>query len=213
MNVQRSSVLVFVVGLFLLLAMAVRQGTVKAEAADSGLIKGSGSSAHAASYQTLVACPFDSGGGDDNLSRGFYVQSYPGTNLGTVQVIYQSSVSGSYTISMTARAGTYTGTLIGTTHTVAVTLPASTYVTATFDFGGTPVISGTTLAFLQGKVSGPGLAFYNTGPCGFDLSCTLCPGVYQTEGTSAPLDTIRRRSVAVVIAQVQQYVYLPLVMK
>jgi hypothetical protein len=196
---------------FLLLAVLVQQGAVKAKPNDSRFINAV-DSPHA-SYETLVSCPFVSGAGNDNLSRGFYIQIYPGANLGTVQVTYQASVSGTYAISMTARTGTYTGTLIGTTQTASVTLPASTYVTATFDFGGALVISGTAVTFSQGKVNGAGSVFYNTGPCGFDLNCTLCPGVYQTDGTSPPLDTTRRRSVAVTIAQVKHHVYLPLVMK
>ena len=214
MKAQKISALVSVASLFLLLAIAAHQGVVKAEPTDSGFVNGADNPFHATSYQTLVSCPFNSTGGDDRLSRGFYVQSYPGTNLGTVQVTYWTNVAGSYTISMTARDGTYDGPIIGTTQTVTVDLPASTYITTTFDFGGASVISGTTVTFLQAKVSGPGSAYYNTGPCGFDLNCTTCSGVYQTSGTTPPLDIIRRRSVAVMIAQVQQYwLYLPLVMK
>jgi hypothetical protein len=213
MKAQKISALVSVASLFLLLAIAAHQGAVKAEPADSGFINGADSPFHATSYQTLISCPFNSGG-DDRLSRGFYVQGYPGTNLGTVQVTYWTTVAGSYTISMTARDGTYDGPMIGATQIVTVDLPASTYITTTFDFGGASVISGTTVTFSQAKVSGPGSAYYNTGPCGFDLNCTTCSGVYQTSGTMPPLDTIRRRSVAVMIAQVQPYwLYLPLVMK
>ena len=104
---------------------------------------------------------------------------------------------------MTARDGSYDGPIIGTTKTATVDLPATSYIKTTFDFGGASVIPGNTVTFSQAKVSGPGSAYYNTGPCGFDLNCTTCPGVYQTSGTTPPLDTIRRRSVAVMIAQVQ----------
>lgn len=213
MKAQKVGVLVSVVSLLLLLTMAVHQGAVKAVLTDSGSVNGANNPFQAISSQTVVSCPFDSGGGDDNLSRGFYIQSYPGTNIDTVQLTYWTNVAGSYTISMTARAETYDGPIIGTTQTVTVDLLDSTYLTTTFDFGGTAVISGTTVTFSQAQVSGPGSVYYNTGPCGFDLDCTACPGVYQTSGTTPPLDTDRRRSVAVTIAQEKYWLYLPLVMK
>jgi hypothetical protein len=212
MKAQKISALVSVVGLFSLLAVAAHQEAVKAEPADSGFGNGADNPLYATWYQTLVSCPF-SAGVDDKLSRGFYVQNYPGTNLGTVQVTYWTDDAGSYTISMTARDGAYDGPMIGTTQTVTVDLPASTYITTTFDFGGAPVISGTTVTFLQAQASGPDSAYYNTGPCGFDLNCTTCPGVYQTSGTTPPLDTVRRRSVAVRIAQEKYWLYLPLAMR
>jgi hypothetical protein len=194
--------------------MVAQQGAVNAIPTDSGSISSADYPLPASLHQTLISCPF-SAGGDDRLSRGFYVQSYPGTNLGTVQVTYWTGVAGSYSVSMTARDGTYDGPMIGTTRIVTVDLPASTYITATFDFGGASVIPGTTVTFSQAKVSGPGSAYYNTGPCGLDLDCTTCSGVYQTWGTAPPLDTIRRRSVAVTIAQIPPYYwsYLPLAMR
>jgi hypothetical protein len=213
MHAHKISALVSIVILFLLLAIAVYQGAVKVEPAAGGFINGVDNPFYTASYQTVVSCPFNSSGGDDSLSRGFYIQNYPGTYLGTVQVIYWTTTPGSYTISMTARDGAYDGPMIGITQTVTIDLLASTYLTTTFDFGGTAVISGTTVTFSQAQVSGPGSAYYNTGPCGFDLACTACEGVYQTSGMTPPLSTIRRRSVAVMIAQEQYWVYLPLVMK
>jgi len=209
MKAQKIGRLVFL-SIPLILAMAIQAKTGTSTARD--LVNGVDHSAHTASFQTVVSCPVV-GTTCDKLKRGFYILSYPGTNLGTVQVTYWTHVAGSYTISMTARSGTYDGPIIGTTQVITVSLPASTNVTATFDFGGAPVISGTTVTFSQAKVSGPDWVYYNTGPCGFDLNCTTCPGVYQTDGTTPPLDTIRRRSVAVTITQVQQYwLYLPLVM-
>lgn len=162
------------------------------------------------SNQTIISCPVVGSGGD-GIQRGFYVENYPGTNLGTVQLTYWTDVAGTYTISMTARSGTYDGPIIGT-QMVTVSLPASTNVTATFDFGGVPVITGTIVTFSQVKASGPGWVYYNTGPCGFDLSCTACPGIIQTDGTTPPLDTPRRISVGVTITQYWR-LYLPLVIK
>ena len=163
------------------------------------------------SQQTIISCPVVGTGGD-GLSRGFYVESYPGTNLGTVQMTYWTNVAGSYVIAMTARSGAYDGPTIGTTQVVTISLPAETNVTATFDFGGAPVVSGTIVTFSQTKIGGPGSVYYNTGPCG-GLECTACPGIIQTEGTTPPLDTPRRASVGVTITQYQWGLYLPLVIK
>lgn len=204
---------VTVVSMLLLLTVVAPRGPVNAEPTDGGLGRGPGAPVPAASQETVVSCPFRSTAGNDGLSRGFYVVDYPGINLGTVQVIYRTDDAGSYHLSMTARAGAYDGAPIGQTQVITVDLPASTYITATFDFGGAPVTPGTTVTFSQEQVSGPGDVYYNTGPCSFNLECTLCPDVYQTYHTEPPLDTVRRRSVAVTITQVAapHSLYLPVV--
>jgi hypothetical protein len=55
---------------------------------------------------TIFSDPF-AGSGGDNITRGFYLTSYPGTNLSTVTLAYVTNVTGSYTTSLTARLGTY----------------------------------------------------------------------------------------------------------
>ena len=142
----------------------------------------------------VVSCPFGSPGGDD-LSRGFYVTSYPGTNLYSVHVQYNANPSGTYTVSMTANLGAYNGPIIGTTQTLTVNLPStSSEQDVVFNFGGASVPSGSTIAFTQAQVSGPGTAYYNTGS-------GTCSGVFQTNGTTPPLDTVRRNSVGVEISE------------
>jgi hypothetical protein len=95
------------------------------------------------SAQTVVSCP-PNGSGGDQVSRGFYVQSYGGSSLGTVQLTYYTDgTAGAYTVSMTARSGAYDGPLIGT-QTITVNLTANTGTLVTFDFGGAPVVPGST---------------------------------------------------------------------
>lgn len=142
----------------------------------------------------LVSCP-PNGGGGDLITRGFYIQSYPGTSLGTVQLI-DSGSSGSYTVTLTARLGAFDGPLVGTPQTVSFTMGGATPVT--FNFGNVPVPNGSTVTFAQTMVAGPGALFYDIGPCGFG-PCASCPGVVETEDFAPPLSTARRGSVAVTI--------------
>jgi hypothetical protein len=142
----------------------------------------------------IVSCPFGSPGGDD-LTRGFYVTSYPGSNLATVHVQYSASPSGTYTISMTARRGAFNGPIIGSTQTVTVNLPSiSSELDVFFNFGGAPVPPGSTITFTQKQIAGPGTAYFNTGS-------GPCSGVSETNGTTPPLDTVRRNSVGLQISE------------
>ncbi len=164
--------------------------------------------------RVVISCP-PKGSGGDGLSRGFYVEDYPATDLGRVEMVYWAPVEGTYSISMTVRRDTYDGPIVGT-QVITLEMPTRTNVTCTFDFGGVPVPRGSTLTFIQTKVVGPGSVFYNTGPCGDDPNCNACPGIYQTEGTRPPLDTFRRRSVALRItarSSARWITYLPRVVK
>lgn len=155
-----------------------------------------------ASAQQLISCPV-SGPAGDLLFRGFYVQSYPGTNLGTVTLTYTTHVAGTYTISLTARSESYSGAVIGTPQTAAVNLSPSTNTPVTFNFGGALVAQSTIVTFSQTQVSGPpgGSAFFDVGPCDFSPTCQSCPGVIETEDQTPPLSTFRRGSVGVTITQ------------
>jgi hypothetical protein len=137
----------------------------------------------------VVSCPA-SGGGGDLTDRGFYVTGYGAGTLGTVTLQYSAHTVGIYTVSLTANAGAFNGPLIGTwTASAAVATSGDTPIT--FNFGA-PVSLGSTIAFTQALVSGPGSLFFDTGSGG-------CPGVTETNGTLPPLDTPRRDSVALVI--------------
>jgi len=151
---------------------------------------------------TVVSDPF-SGSGGDLLSRGFYVTSYDGTNLGSVTLEYNSDKAGVYVTSLTANLGAYNGPIIGSPETITTTLGlTSTETLVTYNFGGVSVPFGSLITFTQQQISGPEDAFFNVGLCSFDPSCALgTPGVVETDGTTAPLDIFRRGSVGVVITE------------
>jgi Ca2+-binding RTX toxin-like protein len=145
-----------------------------------------------ATAQTVVSCPF-SNSGADSLSHGFFVTQYSGTNLDQVTLQYLTNTAGAKAITLTARAGTYDGPIIGSP-TVAATLPMNMFTPVTFGFGGVAVAQGSTITFSQTSV-GAGTLFYDTG-------VGPCPGVIQTTGTTPPLDSFRRNSVGLTITQV-----------
>jgi hypothetical protein len=143
----------------------------------------------------LVSCPPSGGNTGDLITRGFYIQNYPGPSLGTVQLLDVGS-NGSYTVTLTARLGAFDGPLVGTPQTVSFTMAGATSVT--FNFGNVPVPNGSTITFAQTMVAGPGTLFFDVGPCSFG-PCASCPGVVETEDFAPPLSTARRGSVAVTI--------------
>ncbi len=147
----------------------------------------------------VISCPL--GGGGDEIDRGFYVQNYTAGTIGTVTLTYYTAgTAGSYTLALTMHDGAYDGPVLGT-QTGTFNLTASGGTTATYDFGGVPVPLGHTVAFVQTLVTGPGtIVYFDTGTCGLgDATCTSCPGVVETEATTAPLDTFRRGSVGLTI--------------
>jgi hypothetical protein len=143
-----------------------------------------------ADAQTVVSCPFFGTGGD-LTDRGFYVTNYPGTNIGQVTLAYGTFSAGTYGITLTARAGTYDGPIIGSRTVVVLLTGNSPSTPVSFDFGGAPVTQGSTITFTQSSVGG---ALFDTG-------IGPCPGVTETEGTIPPLDTFRRDSVGLMITQ------------
>jgi RTX calcium-binding nonapeptide repeat (4 copies) len=143
-----------------------------------------------ATAQTVVSCPF--GSGADSLSRGFFVTQYPGTNLDQVTLRYLTNTAGAKAITLTARAGTYDGPIIGS-HTVSATLPMNMFTPVAFGFGGVAVAQGSTITFSQTSV-GAGTLFY-------DVGVGPCPGVIQTNGTTPPLDSFRDDNVGLTITQ------------
>jgi len=150
---------------------------------------------------TTVSCPTNGGG--DQVGRGFYVTNYAGSTLDTVTLTYYpGSGAGNYTVSLTPRLTSFSGTIVGATQTATIDISGGSAV-AVFNFGNAPVPPGSTLTFTQVLVSGPvasPLLFfdYGAGPLG-DIAANTCPGVFETESTSAPLDSQRRASVGVTI--------------
>jgi hypothetical protein len=149
----------------------------------------------------VASCPFD-GQGYVGLEHGFYVTGYPGTNLSLVTLGYSSPTPGLFSISLIARRNSYDGPRIGAIQTATVNVPAPPAETiATFDFGGAPVTPGDTITFAQtwSQLSSIddtfGYLFYDAGRG----SCNN--GVFETEGTSPPLDAVAGAGVGVAIYQ------------
>jgi hypothetical protein len=149
-----------------------------------------------AATSTVVSCPFSTGG--DNISRGFYLSGYGGTNLRTVSLAYTANTAGTYTVTLVAHRGAYNGPVLGTQN-ATLTLNPGFFTTAAFDFGGVAVPTGVTVAFTQSASGGP--LFFNVGPCQPGASCSSCPGVVETTDTTAPLSTTYRQSVGVTVTE------------
>lgn len=143
----------------------------------------------------VAGCSFGDTAGD-NLDRGYYVPSYPGLTLDQVTMYFTGSPAGTYTIELTARTGAFDGALVGTAQ-VTVDL-TSAMAPVTFLFGGVPTSPFVPLTFSMSLVGGPGVVFFDTGPCGSG-GCTSCHNIIETNSTTPPLSSVRRRSVAVSI--------------
>jgi hypothetical protein len=139
-------------------------------------------------------------GGGDFIDRGFYHPAYPGSTLNRVDLWLTTEAAGTYTVAMTARQNTYDGPVLGVaTATAALTPGTSTPVS--FVFTEAAVTSGSTVTFAMTQVSPQGLGVYYSmaqPQCGLaDRGCITFNPTVETEGTSPPLDTFRRRAVAV----------------
>lgn len=143
---------------------------------------------------------FNGGSGGDYLWRGFYLSSYPGTNLNEVTLGYLTFTPGVYTTSLTVRLGAFDGPIIGSTQTITTSL-TDTDTFVTYVFGGAPVPLGSIVTFTQALISGPGTdVYFDTGNGGLGV-----PGpalINETEGTSPPLDTFRRNSVGIIVTEI-----------
>ena len=142
----------------------------------------------------LIDCETTGATGGDQLDRGFYIPTYPGTTLGRVEMFFSADAAGDFTISLTARANTYDGPVIGTA-TAAVTLSAdrNTFVQGTFDFSSAAFAPGSAVTFTLAQASGPNTVVFYEVP---SLGNEACP-IVQTNGTEAPLSTFRRNGVEV----------------
>jgi hypothetical protein len=137
----------------------------------------------------LALCPF-SGGGGDNLTRGFYITNYPGQTLDTVTLSYTPGVEGVRKIRLVARLNAYNGPLLGTVEATAALNAVDNKVT--FVFGNVPTTPGSTITFAQTLLEGNASVTY-------DVGAEPCSNVTQTNGTTAPLSDFRRGSVGLVV--------------
>ncbi len=156
---------------------------------------------------TLVNCPPSSGAGDP-LTQAFYAPKYPGRSLSEVQVYLGSNGVSSaptpYTIQMIAKAGGFTGPVIGTsTVTVYLRGNASQNLPTNFVFAGSPAVTKNSTVTFQFNVltnpNGSTLRF-NVGSCGVgNTQCkTSCP-IIETLDASGTLSTFYRKGCGVTI--------------
>lgn len=139
--------------------------------------------------------------------HGFYVDHLDGTALDSVTLRYYGAGQpvSPYTVTLTARLDAYDGPVVGvpSVQTFFTALPPGTPTTVTFDFGGAAVPPGRRVTFTQVVDAAPlgGTLSLDAGPCAVDDPlCASCPLFTETEDTTPPLSTFRRRSVAAVIA-------------
>ena len=150
---------------------------------------------------TAASCAF-SGSAGDVVDRGIVVKNYPGSNIRSVKIGYAANTAGTYQVTMEIHRGTFDGPTVGTS-TIYLDLPAGgpdfNDVYGQYYFGtasnGTPVSPGDTLAIIH-TVSGPGTLYFDEG------TSTTCGGnIYETVGTTPPLDTQRRNTMGIDIEQ------------
>jgi hypothetical protein len=141
----------------------------------------------------LITCTDSSGFSGDLYYRGFYVPSYPGTSLSTVVLYLHAIEAGTYIMTLTARAGTYNGTVIGS-RTIEVPLSSSFASPTYFSFSQRPrVTRNSRVTFALTLNEGPTDVVYDE-----TQTPSGCP-VVQTNNTTPPLSTFRRNGIAVLI--------------
>jgi hypothetical protein len=142
--------------------------------------------------------------GGDQISRGFYLPSYPGVALTQATLYFSSDVAGRYTFTLTAHKGAYGGQIIGSSNaTVDLIADRFTSTPAAFNFPSPSIVPGTVVAFEITQTAGPSaITFYAVSSCDFSPSCAIPgPAVIETEGTNPPLDTFRRNGVGVTLIE------------
>jgi hypothetical protein len=138
----------------------------------------------------LVSCPPSLAGGD-NLTRGLYIDSFPGSTLHSATGYFGVVGSGDRTIALTARADSFNGTLLGSDTVTVAGVDGDSALAVSFDLGGSSVTTGSIVTFAYSTISDTGGSLSEV----TSSSNALCPLV-QTDSTSPPLDTDRRAGLA-----------------
>ena len=152
---------------------------------------------------TVVSCPFG-GTPQDHADSGIIVTNYPGNNVRRVHIGYGTNATGQYLVTMVIRRGTFDGPVVGMSSIyLDLNENSSTNVDGFFHFGGdfdgAPVTPGDTVTITH-TWSGPGVLFFDAGTGAFDSSGN-CGGVYETIGTSPPIDVEVRGTMGIEIDQ------------
>ena len=155
---------------------------------------------------TAVSCAFG-GSPQDHADSGIVVLNYPGTNIRRLHLGYGANATGQYLITVTIRRGAFDGPIVGQS---SIYLNLNANATGDVDgflhFGGAndgaAVTPGDTLTITH-TWSGPGVLFFDAGAGAFG-SPGNCSGIYETIGTSAPLDVHLRGTFGIQIDQDDQ---------
>jgi len=144
----------------------------------------------AADTPALIDCPWTFPGSEPFIGHGFYVSRFPGKSLTTVTLPLQFTSPGTYQLALTARAGSFVGTLIGTS-IASVTIGSSNlYASASFAFPSPAIAPQSPVVFQGSIVSAPlgTISLLVQTPAG-------CP-VVEVDTLTAPLGVYHRQGVA-----------------
>jgi hypothetical protein len=140
----------------------------------------------------VIDCPwYTPNNGSDFATRGFFSNGYPGTSLKTVTLYLSFPAPGSYSLSLTAIAATFDGTVLGTA-TQSVNASTTDFTAVTFDFGTVAVTQATVVAFKGAVNSKPGGAGAVLMEDVTEADCRLT----ETVDFTAPLSSFRHGGVA-----------------
>jgi hypothetical protein len=141
----------------------------------------------------LYDCPFNNTPGDV-VSRGFVLENFPDNRLGRVTLNYTGTATGTYAVELIARQGQFDGAIVGAETRVFDVSDTATQYPVTFDFHNAPVGQGTDITFTHRIRSQP-----TSSSLSYDVGSSACPDVFQTNGTTPPLDSVRRDRVGILV--------------
>lgn len=149
----------------------------------------------------LIDSPLDptevGSSGGDFYYRGFYINAYPGSSLRAVD-LWMCGDPGVFILTLTIRAGTYDGALLGASVDSVTFGGSATHGTSpnvTFEFDPALTVStGAVVTCALSVLSAPGASSTIYYAVDTDEPNGL---VIQTNGTSPPLDTFRRSEIAI----------------
>jgi len=139
----------------------------------------------------LIDCPWTFPGSEPFVGHGFYVPRFPGRTLTGVTLYLQFTSPGTYRLALTARALTFTGTLIGTSVATVTIGSSSLNASVPFSFAA-PAIAPQTAVVFQGSIvsAPPGTISL------FVRTREGCP-VVEVDNLSAPLGVYHRLGVPI----------------
>jgi hypothetical protein len=138
----------------------------------------------------LVDCPWTFPATEAFLGHGFYVPRFPGKSLTGVTMYLQFTSPGTYGLALTARAGSFTGPILGTSIASVTIGSTSLNAAVPFAFASPAVVPQTTVVFQGSFVSGPAgnISLFVQTRAG-------CP-VVEVDNLSGPLGIYHRLGIA-----------------